>query len=147
MSSLFSLDCDKFIGPPALLVPDVLGLGSLSSLLVFTCDLVFVWIFFTEEFCFLSVYLTGVTLVVTDFCLSMAFCADAFRISVFDFLRRIPAINGGTNFLFLLGWMTLVIVLLSKKSDNADSLTFVSPLEGCVAVMSGVSSFVPECSC
>ena len=77
----------------------------------------------------------------------MAFCADAFRVSVFDFLRRLPAIKRGTNFLFRLCWMTFVNVLLCKKSDTADSLALVSFSEACVAVKSVVSSFVSECSC
>ena len=96
--------------------------------------------FFTVNVCLLSLHLTGVTLVVTDFCLFMAFCAHAFRISVFDFLRRLPAIKGGTNFLFLLGCMTLVVFLLSKKPYTADSLTIVfwavsTSSEACAAVM------------
>ena len=34
------------------------------------------------------------------------------------FLKRLPAMYGGTNFHFFLGWTTVVIVLFSKKSDS-----------------------------
>ena len=68
----------------------------------------------------------GITLEFAFLCLSMALSADAFKLSVFDFLRRLPALKCETSFLFLLGWTALVIVLLSITSETADSLTLIS---------------------
>ena len=90
------------MGPPTLTVPDVLGLGSLvkfsasvfgiAGLEHFTLDVPF-WF------------------LVSYFFLVSVFCAESLRICSLVFFKRLPAMYGGTNFLFFLGWTTVVMVL------------------------------------
>ena len=101
------------MGPPTLMVPDVLGLRSLVKLpnSVFGIA-VFEHFTLDVPFWFL----------VACFFLGSVFCAESFRICSLVFFKRLPAMYGGTNFLFFLGWTTVVMVLFSKNQIPLFSL-------------------------